>query len=139
MPNARGSGKEKRTRSVRGKPQQSRSRARAQCDSLFSKLIRERDGHCLNCGGHDFLQCAHIVSRDYKAVRCSPDNAVCLCRSCHVYFTHRKIEWDVWVETMIGREAYDGIKSRALTYQTPDWFEVLERLKTHGLFSPDDA
>jgi len=97
-------------------------------DSLFSKMIRERDGHCVNCGSTHFLQCAHIITRSYKSIRTDEDNAVALCRSCHTYYTHRPLEWMDFIE-----ETYPGriraLREKALTYQKVDWKKEVERLK----------
>jgi hypothetical protein len=40
------------------------------------------------------LQCAHIMSRRYRALRWSYDNAVPLCGAHHTFFTHRPAEWE---------------------------------------------
>lgn len=65
-------------------------------DRLFSEKIRSRSvcelaGTVIKCGGP--LQCAHILSRRYHAIRWDEQNALCLCRDHHVYFTHRPFEW----------------------------------------------
>ena len=67
-------------------------------DAEFSKLIRDRDGWCLNCGRSSHLQAAHILRRSYKLTRFDEDNAVTLCLWCHHYFTHHPLEWNEWVE-----------------------------------------
>ena len=89
-------------------------------DTAFSKYIRARDGRCLNCGSTEYLQCAHIHSRSYKSIRVDELNAVALCRSCHVKFTHRPLEWSEWVE-----DNYPGrwveLKKKALAYERVDW------------------
>ena len=89
-------------------------------DTAFSKFVRARDGRCLACGSTEFLQCAHIISRSYKAIRVDELNAVCLCRSCHLKFTHKPLEWVEWVE-----DNYPGrwaeLKAKALAYEKVDW------------------
>jgi 5-methylcytosine-specific restriction endonuclease McrA len=96
-------------------------------DELFSKHVRARDGACLNCGSTAFLQCAHIHSRSYKAIRVNPDNAVALCRSCHLKFTRWPLEWEAWVESRFpGR--WDELKREALSYSRVDWKFEVERL-----------
>ena len=99
-----------------------------QADVLFSKVIRERDGHCKACGTSDSLQCAHLISRSYKSIRTVEDNAVALCRSCHVKFTHRPLEWEAWVEFQFpGR--WSRLKVQALKYERVDWRGERDRLK----------
>lgn len=70
-----------------------RSTLRNRADKLFSQLIRARDKCCLKCGTTEDLQCAHIIGRSYKAVRWDEANAIALCRSDHLYYTHRPLEW----------------------------------------------
>ena len=74
----------------------------ADADRLFSLLIRTRDDWtCKSCGRGQqqaVMQCAHIVSRRYRAVRWNALNAVCLCSACHVGYTHDPIGWEDWVE-----------------------------------------
>ena len=98
---------------------------------MFSLQVRARDGRCQNneCGATVGLQCAHIVSRRYRSVRWSFDNAVALCMRCHVYFTHRPIEWGLWVEGRIGEDAYAVLRQRAVAVSTERIEDVLLRLK----------
>lgn len=97
-------------------------------DVLFSKLVRDRDGCCLNCGATEYLQCAHIHSRSYKSIRTDFDNAVALCRGCHVKFTHRPLEWEEWVnERFPGR--WTDLKAKALRYEKVDWKLRYQTLK----------
>lgn len=99
-----------------------------QADILFSKYIRARDGRCQNCGSTQHLQCAHLIGRDYKSIRTDEDNAVALCRRCHMGFTHRPLEWRKWIdESFPGR--YDRLKEKALRYEKVDWKAERDRLK----------
>jgi hypothetical protein len=68
-------------------------------DRLFSEYIRTRDDwQCRNCGSPKHPQCAHVVSRRYRAIRWSSENAVCLCKRCHMKYTNDPIGWEKWVE-----------------------------------------
>jgi len=96
-------------------------------DKLFSDKIKSI-GKCEKCGKRKYLQTAHIISRRYKQVRWDLDNAVCLCRGCHVYFTHHPIEWDLWVEDKIGTALYKGLKTRALMYGKIDYEHIIKNL-----------
>ena len=92
----------------------------ARADVLFSKLVRDRDQACVNCGSAEYLQCAHLISRSYKSIRTVFQNAVALCRSCHVRFTHRPLEWRNWCEERFpGR--WDELQEVALMYVKVDW------------------
>jgi 5-methylcytosine-specific restriction endonuclease McrA len=82
-------------------------------DALFSTLIRQRDGWaCRACGSPVLPQCAHIVSRRYRATRWSAENAVTLCKKDHMRWTHDPLGWEAWVEERFpGRLAQ--LKARA--------------------------
>jgi 5-methylcytosine-specific restriction endonuclease McrA len=105
-------------------------------DTLFSLMVRERDGRCLNCSARSGLQCAHLVSRRYRAVRWNPDNAVALCFRCHKGFTEHPIEWRAWVDDNLAEEPYEVYAARlvrledeALHGEVPDVGEVIEGLR----------
>jgi 5-methylcytosine-specific restriction protein A len=77
-------------------------------DRLFSEYIRTRDNWTCQCCGRTrengaAIQCAHIVSRRYRATRWSRSNAIALCSKCHVYYTYRVLEFEVFIE-----ERYPG-------------------------------
>jgi len=69
-----------------------------QADDLFSRLVHARDQRCQNCNDTDWPQCAHIWSRRYRSLRWRLENAVVLCRRCHMSFTHHPAEWAEWCE-----------------------------------------
>lgn len=92
-------------------------------DRLFSVLTRS-GGECLHCGAHERLQCAHGFSRRYRNVRWDPRNAFCLCQGCHLFFTHRPLEWDEWLLNQWGADLYAEIRSLALSTAKVDLDEV---------------
>lgn len=99
-------------------------------DTLFSTYIRTRDGWaCRNCGSPYMVQCAHIVSRRYRATRWTPDNALALCQKCHLRWTHNPIAFEAWVdERFPGRLA--ALKVQALAAKQPvDYEEICRILK----------
>jgi len=106
-----------------------------QADKAFSTYIKDRDGWaCRHCGRVAVvMQCAHLVSRRYRAVRWSPDNAVALCAPCHVRYTFRPLEWEAWIEERFpGRLA--ELKARALAgVAHVDYGEVLEQIRSFRL------
>ena len=105
-------------------------------DGLFSKIIRTY-GRCRRCGSISNLQCAHIVSRWYHAVRWDFDNAVCLCSGCHVYYTYRPLEWEEWVDKIFGKEYHYKLKQKALTQTPPTYEEIIEVLLNYKV-NPND-
>jgi len=88
-------------------------------DAVFSDLIRLRVNYtCENCGHCEggksqAIQCAHIISRKYKLVRYHPDNAFCLCASCHMNFTDHPLLFADFVREKQGSELPDIIREIA--------------------------
>ena len=110
-----------------------------QCDAVFSKLVRSHgycqgqhyispfDGRAIECKGP--LQCAHIMSRVYRATRWSWDNALCLCAAHHLWWTHHPLEWHEFVEDKIGEQAYEALRRRARQVTQVDYAEVLRSME----------
>jgi len=46
------------------------------------------------------LQWCHIVGRRHKKIRWSPLNCLCMCASCHAYFTDHSAEFGLMVEEL---------------------------------------
>lgn len=105
-----------------------KTRQLKQADTLFSQIVRSA-GRCANCSSTEHLQCAHGFSRRYRAVRFDERNAWPLCRSCHVYFTHRPLEWDDWMVSRLGDHRYVELRHEALTGPNPDLGETLKALR----------
>jgi hypothetical protein len=129
----------KRTTMKRGK-----TNATTKADVLFSRLVRDRDHACVRCGSPNNLQCAHIWSRRYRALRWRFENAITLCAGCHMYFTLRPAEWAEWCEERFfsvrgPRESrtsniddettYWGLRQRALNDPPERAVDALERLR----------
>ena len=97
-------------------------------DILFGAAVRAA-GICES--GRDKhagpLQCAHGFSRRYHGTRWELRNAFSLCAGCHVFFTHRPIEWDEWMRGRMGAERYEALRSLALLGR-PDMERVLAEL-----------
>jgi hypothetical protein len=106
-----------------------KTHAATRADRLFSRYIRARDGRCVECGKTDSLQCAHLVSRRYHAVRWDERNAVALCQGCHVYYTHRPLEWDAWCGTRLGSGVWWDIRNKAMHGPSPDLADVIAGLE----------
>jgi hypothetical protein len=110
-----------------------RKQATAKADRLYSLKVREV-GYCqlaawfpaITCNGN--LQCCHVISRRYKAVRWSLDNAVAGCAAHHLYGTHHPLEW---IDAAENRPeiAYDELRHRALHSPPMDPFEVITTLE----------
>jgi hypothetical protein len=101
-------------------PAKQAKRVMARCDKLFSEIVRSR-GRCearvaKTCSGADpeRLQCAHIISRRYNAVRWDEENALCLCSACHMFFTWHPVEWELFIDERRGFGAYRDMLRRAI-------------------------
>jgi hypothetical protein len=103
---------------------------KTQADLLFSAAIRQI-GYCEECGTTEHLQCAHIISRSYSAIRTNFLNAVCLCRSCHMFYTPRPLEWEQWARDRIGDLNFELLRKLALAdYPLKlDWKAEVDRLR----------
>lgn len=60
----------------------------------------KRHGKCLHCGTSYALEWAHIVHRRTKRIKFHPENAVCLCHTCHVDMDTHPATFHSWIEKM---------------------------------------
>ena len=98
-------------------------------DVLFSKIVRDQ-GVCDKCGGHDNLQCAHVISRKYLQTRWDLENALCLCVKCHLYWAHKEPhEFVRWFDDKFGGKLYDELEKRSKKIASVDYEYEYERLK----------
>jgi hypothetical protein len=133
-PRARGTGCQFGRRCIAiGEYQGKRVCAKHWADALFAAETRDAcDGNCwlngtdsIACNGR--LQCAHIISRRYLAIRWADDNAMPLCSAHHVYYTHHPLEWEQLCIS-IGVD-WEDLRRRALYDPPMDPLAVIERLK----------
>lgn len=102
----------------------------ATCDDLFGKIVRHR-GRCENreCGATTDLQCAHGFSRRYRKVRHDLRNGFCLCKGCHMRWTHDPIGWEDWLRSQWGDDQYRQIRFLAISGPRADLSETAARLR----------
>jgi len=115
------------------KKKRSRKSLSDEADRLFSLQVRAR-GHCelwilkpdLRCAGDH--QCCHVLSRRYRSVRWSEDNAFCGCQAHHTWFTHNPHAFYLAVES-----AFPGLQERLWEQAQIPWDKslaaVLDRLR----------
>jgi 5-methylcytosine-specific restriction endonuclease McrA len=103
--------------------------ARKEADRLFSLYIRARDRGCRMCTDRTNLQCAHLISRRYFAVRWEPENAVALCVGHHKQFTEDPLGWDDWCEGHLGSVGWTRLKLLARMGGMPDLAYVIAELR----------
>lgn len=92
-------------------------------DVLFSKFIRARDGFCQSTGSGACwgdLECAHILSRRFKAVRWDLTNAVALCAGHHDWYTRHPLAWNDWRIAYLGAGRFADLLHRAYHGPKPD-------------------
>lgn len=77
-------------------------------DQVFSLLVRQRaNWTCENCmvvAEASTFDCAHIMGRRSVGLRWHPDNAIGLCRSCHIFFTGHPFDWNDFCIDKFGEE-----------------------------------
>jgi hypothetical protein len=83
-------------------------------DRDFSNMIRERDGWmCQFCGRTKAqgwqIDCAHIYGRRDVMLRTDPDNALALCRRCHMEFTEHPAAFIEFVMKHVGMETFERL------------------------------
>lgn len=102
-------------------------------DELFSELVKNRDGwKCIETNATSGLNTAHIISRDYHAIRWSFNNAVTLSVGRHKYYTHHPVEWKRFINQKFGQGYYEALEYRALgrkTYSLDDLKDLYEQFK----------
>lgn len=104
---------------------------KANCDRLFSKLIRSK-GKCERCSGTDNLQCAHIYSRKFGSVRFDEDNALCLCAGCHRWGHDNPLGFAALVNNVKGSDGVSLIawkKEQLVKRKLADWITLEAELK----------
>lgn len=113
----------KRTPARRKKRQSLSKRA----DALWAQVVKA-PGRCVACGSTERLQAAHGISRRYRGTRWLPINGFCLCARHHVYWTHRPLEWDCYLQAAWGQPVYYELRLLALKKATPDFPAIIAAL-----------
>lgn len=104
------------------------------CDVEFSKYIRSY-GECEKCGTDKNLQCAHIISRRHYSTRWDPENALCLCKRCHIYWMHKEPhEFVQWFDDKFGGDLYNQLKERANKVKKQDYEGIYKKFKKFNEF-----
>jgi hypothetical protein len=110
--------------------QKKRQNYSKRCDDLFAWLVRT-SGPCVTSGVRECkgnMQCSHVLTRSYRAIRWDFRNAVPQCAGCHTFYTHRPLEWEIWNRERMGLE-YDRLRAKALTYAPVDTKALLVELR----------
>jgi len=59
------------------------------------------------------MECAHIFGRRHAATRHDLNNTLCLCHSCHRYFTENPVFFTDWLQEHIGEDKLDSLRVKA--------------------------
>lgn len=92
---------------------------RTTVDAHFSDCVRMRNDYtCENCqiyipeSDRNNCHCAHIIGRKHKSTRHDPDNALCLCSSCHGVFTDDPLMFARFVDRLLGEGMYEILQEK---------------------------
>lgn len=108
--------------------------AKRKATALHAAVVKARDAGCVRCNDPDGrLECAHIFSRGYSAVRTDEGNAVALHSGCHRYLTRNPHEHVTFFQNYLGLDAYNALKDKAYqgtkrTYPLAFWEAECVRL-----------
>ena len=114
--------------------QRKKPNATARADVEFSRQIRgAANGKCWAEGKTDFacngyMQCCHVVSRRYRAIRWYAGNAVAMCAAHHRYYTSAVLEW----QEVVGESTWQTLRRMALHGPAEKAVDAIERLKAMG-------
>jgi hypothetical protein len=116
----------------KSRPRRQRKGKRAslarEADRLWGLIVR-RCGRCEGCGSTQFLQAAHGFSRRYRGTRWLPINGFCLCRKCHMRWTHDPLGWTAWLKERWGATVYEELEQMARKIAKPDHREIVAKLR----------
>jgi hypothetical protein len=106
-----------------------------EADRLWSLIVRARAVACESPRAHacrGVCQGAHGFGRSYWNTRWLPINGFKLCQAEHVYFTHRPIQWRLFLVEAWGQGVYDELERLALRAQKPDVEKALADLRSEA-------
>ena len=108
-----------------------RKTLRNKLDKLCRLMVYERD-NCQRCGGHNYLQTAHIFSRSMLSVRWDLDNMLLLCASCHFWAHKNPILFTEFVRNYLGEMKYENLKIKATMIKKFTVEELESMIKNYG-------
>ena len=83
-------------------------------DTAFSLCVRTAANYtCQKCGKTDArMECSHIFSRKYRAIRWCKDNAMCKCNYCHRWWHQNPLDAAAWFLSKVGQGLVDILKEK---------------------------
>lgn len=97
-------------------------------DTLFSKIVRTRDGwKCQRCGNQftpptSGLHCSHYFGRGRENTRFDLDNCIALCYGCHRLWGHGDLrdEYTAYMKRKLGEVGFQNLQIRSNLYKHRD-------------------
>jgi len=102
-------------------------------DVITSKIIRARDGACVQCGSIENLTNGHVFSRRHNATRwdiLGDGNCHCQCWGCNYKHSYDNYEYYKWYTNKFGVEAFENLRARYTTIcklSIPELEEMYEK------------
>ena len=89
------------------------------CDTLFSKIIRQRDPICVYCGKRPSQDAAHIFSRRKMGTRWCFHNAFGLCKGCHRFQAHiYPLDFLEFARKKLGEDEFNKVRATSMLVKT---------------------
>jgi len=83
-------------------------------DTAFSLCVRTAANFtCGKCGKVEGrMECSHIFSRKYRAIRWCKENAMCKCNYCHRWWHQNPLDAAAWFMSLVGESFVDLLKEK---------------------------
>lgn len=96
-------------------------------DSVFSKWIIKRDGHCVTCGSRRQPNNGHLFKRGRQLLRFNEFNCNRQCEPCNSLHNNKPEIYKKWFIGKYGQEKYDELEtlSRQLKTWTVEEYEAI--------------
>lgn len=102
-------------------------------DSLFSMIVRLRDGACKRCGasvGYDNLEAHHLIKRDKHATRFVLDNGVAVCKwLCHHHLETHPDDNEAFAIELLGEARWNELLELSRLRKAVDLDAVIVELR----------
>ena len=81
----------------------------AELDKYTSRIVRRRDRRCVTCGTRRNLQCSHLYSRRYLAIRFNLINCNAMCGRCNRRHNYDPFPYISYMQGNHGSEAVEEL------------------------------
>lgn len=102
-------------------------------DKLAREVCLKKAGYqCERCGKEERLQWHHVYTRRLLSLRWEPDNLVCLCAGCHLWWHQNTLAAAEWFEGARGTAVVNRLRIARNTWKRPD-FKAVELMLREAL------